>query len=121
MNPVTKLNQIKNIVLTFKAHRAKNVVQSYLSMYSAAFGKALPIVIKGYDSVAQELIDKTAADPQPLINLIDAVDSVAKHYGPGLKVVFAKIGNDIDVVNIDPILLARMQQFQQTLKEINDA
>ena len=80
-------NAVRNAVAKYKAQRVKAVIAEYASYTHVHAATVIPLALHFYEDAASFVVDRTFEDPQPLVNLLDAVQGAVDHYGPGLSVM----------------------------------
>lgn len=113
----------KNAVTKYKAQRVKAVIAQYASYTHVHAATVIPLALHFYEDAASFVVDRTFEDPQPLINLLDAVQGAVDHYGPGLSVMLkgfsARLeeeGNEVLSSKIDQ-LIASVEEMKE---DVND-
>ena len=81
------INAVRNAVAKYKAQRVKAVIAEYASYTHVHAATVIPLALHFYEDAASFVVDRTFEDPQPLVNLLDAVQGAVDHYGPGLSVM----------------------------------
>ena len=76
---------VTNAVTKYKAQRVKAVIAEYASYTHVHAATVIPLALHFYEDAASFVVDRTFEDPQPLVNLLDAVQGAVDHYGPGLS------------------------------------
>ena len=82
------INAVRNAVAKYKAQRVKAFIAEYASYTQVYAATTVPLALNFYEDAASFVVDRTCEDPQPLINLLDAVQGAVDHYGPGLSTMF---------------------------------
>lgn len=116
-------NAVRNAVTKYKAQRVKNVIAQYASFTHVHAATAIPLALHFYENAASFVVDRTFEDPQPLVNLLDAVQGAVDHYGPGLSVMLKgfsaqleEAGNEVLSSKIDQ-LIASVEEMKE---DVND-
>lgn len=112
----------KNAVTKYKAQRVKNVVTQYVSLADAQVVMTVPVALEFYRNSAHVIVDKTFENPEPALKLIEALDAVAKHYGPALKTEFKEFSADLEERGASPVITKRIEALVAAVEAlINDA
>ena len=116
-------NAIRNAVAKYKAQRVKAVITEYASLTHSHAATVIPLVLHLYEDAAFFIVDRTSEDPQPLVNLLDAVQGAADHYGPGLSVMLKDFsarlkgaGDEVITPKIDRLL----SLIEEMKEDVND-
>lgn len=113
------INAVRNAVAKYKAQRAKAVIAQYASYVHVHAATAIPLAIEFYKNAAEHVVDKTYENPQPLINLLDAVQGAVGHYGPGLSVMFKGFASHLDEATSE-VLSAKIEGLLTTLEDLKE-
>lgn len=111
------LTSIKNFIISRRVSRLHKVANKYLFVLQSMFDIAIPNALSFYEDVSETLIDKTAENPQPLVNLLTAVEECIKHYGPGLKKDVARYEASF-TSNDEAKIKARMDSLCQAVLDL---
>ena len=112
----------KNAVTKYKAQRVKDVVTQYIGLADAQVVTAVPVALEFYRNSAHVIIDKTFENPEPALKLIEALDAVAKHYGPALKTEFKEFSADLEERGASPVITKRIEALVAVVEALtNDA
>ena len=79
------INAVRNAITKYKAQRVKAVIAEYAGYTHVHAATVVPLALHFYEDAASFVVDRTFEDPQPLVNLLDAVQGAVDHYGPGLS------------------------------------
>lgn len=117
------INAVRNAVAKYKAQRVKAVIAEYASYTHVHAATVIPLALHFYEDAASFVVDRTFEDPQPLINLLDAVQGAVDHYGPGLSVMLKgfsahleEAGNEVLSSKIDRLL----SSIEEMKEDVND-
>ena len=117
------INAVRNAVAKYKAQRVKAVIAEYASFTHVHAATVIPLALHFYEDAASFVVDRTFEDPQPLVNLLDAVQGAVDHYGPGLSVMLkgfsARLeeeGNEVLSSKIDRLL----SSIEEMKEDVND-
>ena len=117
------INAVRNAVAKYKAQRVKAVIAEYASYTHVHAATMIPLALHFYEDAASFVVDRTFEDPQPLVNLLDAVQGAVDHYGPGLSVMLkgfsARLeeeGNEVLSSKIDRLL----SSIEEMKEDVND-
>lgn len=112
----------KNAVTKYKAQRVKDVVTQYVSLADAQVVVAMPVALGFYRNSAHIIVDKTFENPEPALKLIEALDAVAKHYGPALKTEFKEFSAELEERGASPVITKRIEALVAAVEALtNDA
>ena len=112
----------KNAVTKYKAQRVKDVVTQYVSLADAQVVVAMPVALEFYRNSAHVIVDKTFENPEPALKLVEALDAVAKHYGPALKAEFKEFSADLEERGASPVITKRIEALVAAVEALtNDA
>ena len=112
----------KNAVTKYKAQRVKDVVNQYIGLADAQVVVAMPAVLGFYRNSAHIIVDKTFENPEPALKLIEALDAVAKHYGPALKAEFEEFSAELEERGTSPVITKRIEALVAAVEALtNDA
>lgn len=112
----------KNAVTKYKAQRVKDVVTQYIGLADAQVVVAIPVALGFYRNSAHIIVDKTFENPEPALKLIEALDAVAKHYGPALKTEFKALSADLEERGASPVITKRVEALVAAVEALtNDA
>lgn len=112
----------KNAVTKYKAQRVKDVVTQYVSLADAQVVMTVPVALEFYRNSAHVIVDKTFENPEPALKLIEALDAVAKHYGPALKTEFKEFSADLEERGASPVITKRIEALVAAVEALtNDA
>ena len=112
----------KNAVTKYKAQRVKDVVTQYIGVADAQVVVAVPVALEFYRNSAHIIVDKTFENPEPALKLIEALDAVAKHYGPALKTEFKALNDELEERGASPVITKRIEALVAAVEALtNDA
>lgn len=112
----------KNAVTKYKAQRVKDVVTQYIGLADAQVVVAMPVALGFYRNSAHIIVDKTFENPEPALKLIEALDAVAKHYGPALKTEFKEFSAELEERGASPVITKRIEALVAAVEALtNDA
>jgi len=112
----------KNAVTKYKAQRVKDVVTQYIGLADAQVVMTVPVALEFYRNSAHIIVDKTFENPEPALKLIEALDAVAKHYGPALKTEFKEFSADLEERGASPVITKRIEALVAAVEALtNDA
>ena len=112
----------KNAVTKYKAQRVKDVVTQYIGLADAQVVVAMPVALGFYRNSAHIIVDKTFENPEPALKLIEALDAVAKHYGPALKTEFKEFSAELEERGTSPVITKRIEALVAAVEALtNDA
>ncbi len=113
------INAVRNAVTKYKAQRVKTVIAQYASYTHVHAATVIPLALHFYEDAASFVVDRTFEDPQPLINLLDAVQGAVDHYGPGLSVLFKGFSAQLEEAS-DNVLSSKIEQLLATVEEMKE-
>ena len=108
----------RNAVSKYKAQRVKDVVSKYAVAADAHIIGLTPVWVDFYKDVAHSVVDKTFENPEPLVKLLDAVDGVAKHYGPALRANYEVLMHQLELTGNEPMLIKRMEALFKAVDDL---
>ena len=112
----------KNAVTKYKTQRVKDVVTQYVGLADAQVVVAMPVALGFYRNSAHIIVDKTFENPEPALKLIEALDAVAKHYGPALKAEFKEFSAELEERGASPVITKRIEALVAAVEAMaNDA
>ena len=109
----------KNAVAKYKAQRVKDVVAEYASYAHVHAATVVPLALHFYEDAASFVVDRTFEDPQPLVNLLDAVQGAVDHYGPGLSVMLKGFSARLEEAG-DEVLSAKIDRLLSSVEEMKE-
>lgn len=113
---------VTNAVTKYKAQRVKDVVTQYIGLADAQVVMTVPVALEFYRNSAHIIVDKTFENPEPALKLIEALDAVAKHYGPALKTEFKEFSADLEERGASPVITKRIEALIAAVEALtNDA
>lgn len=110
----------KNAVTKYKAQRVKDVVTQYIGLVDAQVVVAMPVALGFYRNSAHIIVDKTFENPEPALKLIEALDAVAKHYGPALKTEFKALNDELEERGASPVITKRIEALVAAVEAMNN-
>ena len=110
----------KNAVTKYKAQRVKDVVTQYVGLVDAQVVVAMPVALEFYRNSAHMIVDKTFENPEPALKLIEALDAVAKHYGPALKTEFKALNDELEERGASPVITKRIEALIAAVEAMNN-
>ena len=113
------INAVRNAVAKYKAQRVKAVIAQYASYTHVHAATVIPLALHFYEDAASFVVDRTFEDPQPLINLLDAVQGAVDHYGPGLSVMLKGFSDQLEEAT-DNVLSSKIEQLLATVEEMKE-
>lgn len=113
------INVVRNAVTKYKARRVKAVIAEYASYTHVHAATVIPLALHFYEDAASFVVDRTFEDPQPLVNLLDAVQGAVDHYGPGLSAMFKDFSARLEEAG-DEVLSAKIDQLISSIEEMKE-
>ena len=108
----------KNAVTKYKVQRVRDVVSQYYATVDAQVTTTLPVAIEFYRGAATAIVDKTFEDPKPALQLTEALDAVAKHYGPALSVEFEMLSTKLEERGASPVVTKRIEALLKAIEDL---
>ena len=96
---------VTNAVTKYKAQRVRDVVSQYCAAMGVQVTTTLPVAIEFYRGATTAIVDKTFEDPKPALQLVAALDAVAKHYGPALGAEFDALNAKLEAPSASSLVL----------------
>jgi len=112
-------NAVRNAVAKYKAQRVKAVIAQYAGYTHVHAATVVPLALNFYENAASFVVDRTYEDPQPLINLLDAVQGVVDHYGPGLSVMFKGFSAHLEEAS-NEVLSSKIEHLLATVEAMKE-
>lgn len=109
----------KNAVAKYKAQRVKAVVAEYASYAHVHAATVIPLALHFYEDAASFVVDRTFEDPQPLVNLLDAVQGAVDHYGPGLSVMLKGFSARLEEEG-NEVLSSKIEQLLSSVEAMKE-
>ena len=115
---------VTNAVTKYKAQRVRDVVSQYCAAVDTQVTTTLPVAIEFYRGAATAIIDKTFENPEPALKLIEALDTVTKHYGPALSAEFEAFSTKLEERGASPVVTKRIEALFKAIEglttDVND-
>lgn len=108
----------RNAITKYKAQRVKAVVNSYIGLADAQVVMIVPAVLDFYRRSATVIVDKTYENPEPAVQLLEALDRAAKHYGPALTAEFKMFSVELAERDNSIVVTSRLEQLMQTINDL---
>lgn len=112
-------NVVRNAVAKYKAQRVKAVIAEYASYTHVHAATVIPLALHFYEDAASFVVDRTFEDPQPLVNLLDAVQGAVDHYGPGLSVMLKGFSARLEEAG-DEVLVSKIDRLLSSIEEMKE-
>ena len=112
-------NAVRNAVAKYKAQRVKAVIAEYASYTHVHAATVIPLALHFYEDAASFVVDRTFEDPQPLVNLLDAVQGAVDHYGPGLGVMLKGFSAHLEEAG-DEVLTSKIDRLLSSIEEMKE-
>ena len=112
-------NAVRNAVTKYKAQRVKAVIAEYASYTHVHAATVIPLALHFYEDAASFVVDRTFEDPQPLVNLLDAVQGAVDHYGPGLSVMLKGFSAHLEEAG-DEVLTSKIDRLLSSIEEMKE-
>lgn len=94
---------IKKIVIFRQASRLHRVLSRYMSSVQCLMDVSIPKAMDLYRDIGETIIDKTVEDPQPMLDLLNAVEKCVGHYGPGIIADIARYKKSFNSADADKV------------------
>ena len=112
-------NAVRNAVAKYKAQRVKAVIAEYASYTHVHAATVIPLALHFYEDAASFVVDRTFEDPQPLVNLLDAVQGAVDHYGPGLSVMLKGFSAHLEEAG-DEVLSSKIDRLLSSIEAMKE-
>lgn len=113
------INAVRNAVAKYKAQRVKAVIAEYASFTHVHAATVIPLALHFYEDAASFVVDRTFEDPQPLVNLLDAVQGAVDHYGPGLSVMLKGFSAHLEEAG-NEVLSSKIERLLSSIEEMEE-
>ena len=114
------ITAVRTTIAKYKAQRVKDVVTEYVSIADAQVVTCVPTALEFYRDAAHIIVDKTFENPEPALKLIEALDAVAKHYGPELKELTNSAVTKLEAQGASPAVTKRIEAFVKALETMRE-
>ena len=111
-------NTVRNAVTKYKAQRVRDVVNNYIGLADAQIVMVVPAVMEFYRRSATIVVDKTYENPEPAVQLLEALDRAAKHYGPALIAEFNAFSAEHEARSNSKVVLTRLDALMKSLSDL---
>lgn len=78
----------------------------------------VPAVLDFYRRSATVIVDKTYENPEPAVQLLEALDRAAKHYGPALITEFKAFSAEHADRSNSNVVLTRLETLLQSINDL---
>lgn len=112
------ISAARNAVTKYKAQRVKAVVDSYIGLADAQVVMIVPAVLDFYRRSATVVVDKTYENPEPAVQLLEALDQAVKHYGPALIAEFEAFSAEHAKRSNSIVVTSRLEQLLQSINDL---
>ena len=112
-------NAVRNAVAKYKAQRVKAVIAEYASYTHVHAATVIPLALHFYEDAASFVVDRTFEDPQPLVNLLNAVQGAVDRYGPGLSVMLKGDSARLEEAG-DEVLISKIDRLISSIEEMKE-
>ena len=109
---------VTNAVTKYKAQRVRDVVSQYYATVDTQVMTTMPVAIEFYRNSAHVIVDKTFENPEPALKLIEALDAVAKHYGPALSDEFKAFSTKLEERGASPVITKRVEALFKAIEDL---
>ena len=109
---------VTNAVTKYKAQRVRAVVDQYIGLADAQVVMMVPVALEFYRNSAHVIVDKTFEDPKPALQLVAALDAVAKHYGPALGAEFDALNAKLEAPSASSLVLQRVEALFKAIEDL---
>lgn len=80
---------------TYKVQHMNAVITAYADVVRQQATHNVPVIVDAYRDVALHIVQETEQNPQPLINLLTALNDAVEFYGPGIKAIVERGMNEV--------------------------
>ena len=102
---------IRNAITKYKVARMHAVINEYFGAVHAHNTYVLPRIVQYARDSLGVVVEKTAERPEVAINLVNALEAAAKHYGPALVAESKKASAEIEKCQNFPMLKDQCDHF----------
>lgn len=108
-------NFIRNAITKYKMNRLYAVVNEYFGAVNLHNRYVLPRIMEYMRDSLVIVNEKTAERPEVAINLVNALEAAAKHYGPALVAEFKIATAEIEKCQNFPMLKNQCDHFAKAI------
>lgn len=108
----------RNTITKYKARRVHDVINSYIGLVDAQVVMIVPAVLDFYRRSATVIVDKTYENPEPAVQLLEALDRAVKHYGPALTAEFKAFSVELEEQGASPVITKRIEALIQSINDL---
>lgn len=109
---------LQNAIAKYKARRVHDVINNYIGLVDAQVVMIVPAVLDFYRRSATVIVDKTYENPKPAVQLLEALDRAAKHYGPALITEFKTFSAKHAERSNSSVVVSRLEQLLQSINDL---
>lgn len=109
---------LQNAITKYKARRIHDVINNYIGLVDAQVVMIVPAVLDFYRRSATVIVDKTYENPEPAVQLLEALDRAAKHYGPALIAEFKAFSAEHAERSNSNVVLTRLETLLQSINDL---
>lgn len=115
------IEMIKLGVKRYKRQRMNDVVQNYAQCAHDSAQLMLPLLVGVYSGCITHVINRTCADPKPLVGLLEAINACVEHYGPGIRDIVEAYEVEVADVSqyLQPQLAELANSFTRMRRDVN--
>ena len=108
----------RNVITKYKARRVHDVINNYIGLVDAQVVMIVPAVLDFYRRSATVIVDKTYENPEPAVQLLEALDRAAKHYGPALITEFKAFSAEHAERSNSNVVTSRIEALMQSINDL---
>lgn len=108
----------RNAITKYKARRVHDVINNYIGLVDAQVVMIVPAVLDFYRRSATVVVDKTYENPEPAVQLLEALDRAVKHYGPALITEFKAFSAEHAARCDSPVVTSRIEALMQSVNNL---
>lgn len=108
----------RNAITKYKARRVHDVINSYIGLVDAQVVMIVPAVLDFYRRSASVIVDKTYENPEPAVQLLEALDRAVKHYGPALTAEFKAFSAEHESRINSTVVTSRIEALMQSINDL---
>lgn len=108
----------RNAITKYKARRVHDVINNYIGLVDDQAIMFVPVVLNFYRRSATVIVDKTYENPEPAVQLLEALDRAVKHYGPALTAEFKAFSTGLEEQGASPVITKRIEALMQSVNDL---
>lgn len=114
----TSIKFIRNAVRKYKAQRVHAMVDAYANALDVNVALVVPEWIKGMRKVSHAIVDKTYANPEPALKLLDALNEVGRYYGPEIMAEIKTLDIRCEAAKNSPEVVGRIDAWLKSIEDM---